>query len=148
MTRLRSIPEIYRDLMYPVVAISVFLGTWEAYVRISGIPNYILPGPSEILYSLFGYAAALYGHSLVTGYEVLLGYACSVVLGGLFAVMVVWSSTLDKSLMPLFLFSQTVSKIAVAPLFVVWLGFGLAPKVLVAFLISFFPIFISTTAGL
>jgi NitT/TauT family transport system permease protein len=148
MARPRSNPEIYLDLLYPVAAISVFLGTWEGYVRLSGIPNYILPGPSEILLSLFEYAATLYEHSLVTGYEVLLGYACSIVLGGLFAVMVVWSSTLDKSLMPLFLFSQTVSKIAVAPLFVVWLGFGLAPKVLVAFLISFFPVFISTTAGL
>ena len=134
--------------MYPVVAISAFLASWEAYVRISGIPNYILPGPSEILLSLVEYAATLYQHSLVTGYEVLLGYACSIVLGGLFAILVVWSSTLDKALMPLFLFSQTVSKIAVAPLFVVWLGFGLAPKVLVAFLISFFPVFISTTAGL
>jgi NitT/TauT family transport system permease protein len=148
IARQRWTPEIYLDLLYPAIAIVLFLAAWEAYVRVSGIPNYILPAPSEIVRGVFDHGQSLYRHSLVTGYEVVLGYGCSIVLGGLFAIVVVWSSTMDKALMPLFLFSQTVSKIAVAPLFVVWLGFGLAPKVLVAFLISFFPVFISTTAGL
>lgn len=126
----------------------MFFLLWEGYVRLSGIQNYILPGPTEILGALAKQRAKLLSHASVTSYEIVLGYGCSIVLGSLFALVVVWSSALDKSLMPLFLFSQTVSKVAVAPLFVIWFGFGLLPKILVSFLISFFPIFISTAAGL
>lgn len=140
--------ERYFDLLYPIVALVCFFLLWEAYVRITGIQNFILPGPLEILRALAEQRGKLLSHTLVTAYEILLGYSCSVVLGTLFAILVVWSSTLDKALMPLFFFSQTVSKIAVAPLFIIWFGFGLLPKVLVSFLISFFPIFISTVAGL
>ena len=136
------------DLLYPVLALGLFLALWEGYVRVSGIPNYILPGPGEIFQGFFKHQQNLFSHGPITLYEILLGYASSLIFGGLFAVFVVWSSTLDKSVTPLLFFSQTVSKIAVAPLFVIWFGFGLLPKVLVSFLIAFFPVFISTTAGL
>lgn len=138
----------YLEILCPAVALSLFFVLWEGYVRWSGMQNYILPGPIEILRALADQRHELYGHMLVTGYEILLGYGCSIVFGSLFAILVVWSSVLDKSLMPLFFFSQTVSKVAVAPLFIIWFGFGILPKVLVSFLISFFPIFISTAAGL
>lgn len=136
------------DILCPAAAIILFFLLWEGYVRFTGIQNYILPGPTEILGALAEQRAKLLSHASVTGYEILLGYGCSIVLGSLFALVVVWSATLDKALMPLFFFSQTVSKVAVAPLFVIWFGFGLAPKIMVSFLISFFPVFISTTAGL
>lgn len=136
------------DLFYPILALGLFLTLWEGYVHFSQIPNYILPGPREIFQGLFKHQQNLFSHGPVTVYEILLGYACSLIIGGFFAVIVVWSSTLDKSITPLLFFSQTVSKIAVAPLFVIWLGFGLLPKVLISFLIAFFPIFIATTAGL
>lgn len=136
------------DLFYPILALGLFLTLWEGYVHISGIPNYILPGPREIFLGIFKHQHNLLSHGPITAYEILLGYACSLIFGGLFAVIVVWSSTLDKAITPLLFFSQTVSKIAIAPLFVIWFGFGLLPKVLVSFLIAFFPIFISTAAGL
>lgn len=136
------------DLFYPILALGLFLTLWEGYVHFSQIPNYILPGPREIFQGFFKHQQSLFSHGPITVYEILLGYVSSLILGGLFAVFVVWSSTLDKAVTPLLFFSQTVSKIAVAPLFVIWFGFGLLPKVLVAFLIAFFPIFISTTAGL
>ena len=140
--------ERYFDILCPTVALILFFSLWEGYVRLSGIQNYILPGPLEILQGLVEHRGKLVSHSLVTAFEMLLGYSCSIIFGSLFAFLVVRSSTLDKALMPLFFFSQTVSKIAIAPLFVIWLGFGILPKVLVSFLISFFPIFISTSAGL
>jgi NitT/TauT family transport system permease protein len=136
------------DLFYPILALGLFLALWEGYVRLSGIPNYILPGPGEIFRGIFKHQDHLLSHAPITLYEILLGYGCSLVLGGLFAVIVVWSATLDRAITPLLFFSQTVSKIAIAPLFVIWFGFGLLPKVLVSFLIAFFPIFISTAAGL
>ncbi|MCZ6622243.1 MAG: ABC transporter permease [Deltaproteobacteria bacterium] len=140
--------ERYFDFLCPAVALILFFSLWEGYVRLSGIQNYILPGPLEILQGLVEHRGKLVSHSLVTAFEMLLGYSCSIIFGSLFAFLVVRSSTLDKALMPLFFFSQTVSKIAIAPLFVIWFGFGILPKVLVSFLISFFPIFISTSAGL
>lgn len=136
------------DLLYPVLALGLFLALWEGYVHVSQIPNYILPGPREIVRGFFDHRHDLFSHGPITVYEVLLGYGSSLILGGLFAVIAVWSSTLDKALTPLLFFSQTVSKIAIAPLFVIWFGFGLLPKVLVSFLIAFFPVFIATTAGL
>lgn len=136
------------DLFYPLLALGLFLALWEGYVYVSQIPNYILPGPREIVQGFVAHRHELFAHGPITVYEVLLGYGSSLVFGGLFAVVVVWSSTLDKAITPLLFFSQTVSKIAIAPLFVIWFGFGLLPKVLVSFLIAFFPVFISTATGL
>ncbi|MBI3079665.1 MAG: ABC transporter permease [Deltaproteobacteria bacterium] len=135
-------------MAYPVGAIIGVLLLWQAATALLTIPPYILPSPLKILLRMGQRAGLLLGHTWVTTYEILLGYACSLVLGGAFAVLVVVSPTLDRALMPLFLLSQTVSKIAIAPLFVIWLGFGLPPKIAVSFLISFFPVFISTATGL
>jgi len=107
--------ERYFDFLCPSVALILFFSLWEGYVRLSGIQNYILPGPLEILQGLVEHRGKLVSHSLVTAFEMLLGYSCSIIFGSLFAFLVVRSSTLDKALMPLFFFSQTVSKIAIAP---------------------------------
>ncbi len=138
----------WREAAYPLGAVLGFLLVWQAATGLFAIPSYILPSPLQVLLRMGEKAGPLVAHAWVTTYEVLLGYACSIVLGAAFAVLVVASPSLDRALMPLFLLSQTVSKIAVAPLFVIWLGFGLPPKIAVSFLISFFPVFISTAAGL
>lgn len=90
----------------------------------------------------------LWQHSLVTINEVVLGFALSVVVGVPLAVLIVASRFLDRILYPYLVASQAVPKIALAPLFVVWVGFGTLPKVLMAFLISFFPVVVDTIVGL
>ncbi|SCF11132.1 ABC-type nitrate/sulfonate/bicarbonate transport system, permease component [Micromonospora viridifaciens] len=78
----------------------------------------------------------------------MLGFAIAIVVGVVSAVVMVYSPTVEKSLYPLLLFAQVIPKIAIAPLFIVWLGFGLSPKVVVAVLMAFFPIVISGVTGL
>jgi NitT/TauT family transport system permease protein len=92
--------------------------------------------------------ALLSRHTFVTVYETVIGFVLSVLLGIIAAVAIVYSPTIEKTLYPILLFAQVIPKIAIAPLFVVWLGFGIAPKILVAVLIAFFPVVISGVAGL
>ncbi|MBI3024206.1 MAG: ABC transporter permease, partial [Candidatus Tectomicrobia bacterium] len=87
-------------------------------------------------------------HTWITGAEVILGFLASALLGVPAGVLVVWSKTLERTLMPIFVTSQTIPKIAIAPLFIIWFGIGIFPKVLVSLLIAFFPIVISTSVGL
>ncbi|MFC8410056.1 ABC transporter permease [Arthrobacter sp. NPDC057259] len=84
----------------------------------------------------------------MTTLETVLGFAIAFIVGELVAVLMIYSSSLEKTMYPLILFAQVIPKIAIAPLFVVWLGFGLEPKVVVAVLMAFFPIVISGVAGL
>jgi len=107
-----------------------------------------VPSPGATLDVLTGKAGYLWQHSWVTTYETLLGFVIAVVVGVLAAVVMVYSFTVERTLYPVLLFAQVVPKIAIAPLFVVWLGFGIAPKILIAVLIAFFPVVISMVTGL
>ena len=132
----------------PVWGMLTFLVIWEILVIIFDVPTYLLPKPTEIIVSIGDNFSDLLSHGWVTTYEMLLGYLMAIAISVPLAVMITASPRFDRFITPLLLFSQTVPKIAIAPLFLVWFGFGPLPKVLVAFLISFFPIVISTTVGL
>ena len=84
----------------------------------------------------------------MTTWETVIGFGIAAAVGVLVAVVMVYSSTVEKTVYPLILFAQVIPKIAIAPLFIVWLGFGPSPKILVAVLMAFFPIVISCLAGL
>ncbi|MEN3320599.1 MAG: NitT/TauT family transport system permease protein [Mycobacterium sp.] len=84
----------------------------------------------------------------MTTWETVIGFVIAAVIGELVAVVMIYSEGLEKTMYPLILFAQVVPKIAIAPLFIVWLGFGPTPKILVAVLMAFFPIVISGMAGL
>src|SRR5690606_34238215 len=90
----------------------------------------------------------IWHHSWVTTYETVIGFGLAVVIGVASAVIMVYSTTVERTLYPILLFAQVIPKIAIAPLFVVWLGFGMGPKIVVAVLIAFFPVVISMVAGL
>ncbi|MDA0999707.1 MAG: ABC transporter permease, partial [bacterium] len=125
-----------------------FIVFWEIAVVIFDVQKIILPPPSDIAVSLVEDWAYLLKHTWITGLEILLGFLASALLGVPAGIMMVWSRTLERTLMPIFVTSQTIPKIAIAPLFIVWFGIGMFPKVLVSFLIAFFPIVISTAVGL
>ena len=132
----------------PFLGILVFLVVWEVGVWVSKAPAYLLPGPIEIFQTFIKEFPRLAFHGWVTLYEMLLGYALAVAVAIPLAIAITSSDRFDRFAMPTLLFFQVVPKVAVAPLFLVWFGVGALPKVLVAFLISFFPIVIDAAVGL
>jgi NitT/TauT family transport system permease protein len=126
----------------------LIVGAWQFSLSVFEVPEYMVPSPAAVLDMGIQRWSDLAQHSWVTLKEILLGFALSVVVGVPLAVVIVFSKVLERMLYPLLVASQAVPKIAIAPLFIVWVGFGTMPKVLMAFLISFFPIVIDTIVGL
>jgi len=137
-----------RSVITPFVGILVFLAVWEAGVALYKPPAYLLPAPSIIFDTFIREFPRLAFHGWVTAYEMLLGYFLAVAVAVPLAIAITSSQRFDSFVMPTLLFFQVVPKVAVAPLFLVWFGVGALPKVLVAFLISFFPIVIDAAVGL
>jgi len=121
---------------------------WELLARRGDIPTFVLPPPSRIVSFTLGHWQSMLYHAAVTIRQALLGFLLSVSIGIFLGVVIVQSKFLEEALFPLLITSQVIPTIAIAPLLVLWLGFGSAPKIAVAFLISFFPIVINTVTGL
>jgi NitT/TauT family transport system permease protein/putative hydroxymethylpyrimidine transport system permease protein len=124
------------------------LGVWELYVDLGGADPLILPAPHSIAASLFDDRALLWSNFLVTAEEVLLGIALAAIAGLVFAIAIHLSPTLRRAVYPLLVASQTVPIPMIAPLLILWLGFGIGPKLIVVALVSFFAIVVTTLAGL
>ncbi len=137
-----------RRTLTPLAGILVFLAAWQIGVMVYKVPSYLLPAPTEIAQTFISEFPRLLQHGWVTTYEMLLGYAMAVAIAVPLAVAITSSKPFDDFVMPTMLFFQVVPKVAIAPLFLVWFGVGTTPKVLVAFLISFFPIVIDAAVGL
>jgi NitT/TauT family transport system permease protein len=138
----------FMRMLTPIAGILVFLVIWQLGVVVSNVPAYLLPAPTEIARTFIDEFPRLLRHGWVTTYEMLLGYLLAVAIAVPLAVAITSSQRFDQFVMPTMLFFQVVPKVAVAPLFLVWFGVGVLPKVLVAFLISFFPIVIDSAVGL
>jgi ABC-type nitrate/sulfonate/bicarbonate transport system permease component len=121
---------------------------WELAVRLLAVPDYLLPPPSGVAAELVARFALLARHGSVTLGEVGVGLAAAVGGGAVLAVAMASMRFLHRALYPLLAFLQAVPKVTVAPLFVIWLGYGLGSKVLMVFLIAFFPIAVNLTTGL
>jgi NitT/TauT family transport system permease protein len=132
----------------PLLGVLVFFAIWEVGVVVLKVPAYLLPAPSAVFDTFGREFPRLAFHGWVTTYEMLLGYVLAVAVALPLAVGITSSQRFDNFMMPQMLFFQVVPKVAIAPLFLVWFGVGALPKVLVAFLISFFPIVIDTAVGL
>jgi NitT/TauT family transport system permease protein len=133
---------------YPILTVIGTLAAWELGTRLFGVPAFLLPAPSKIVVSFAEHAGLLLKHGWVTTIEIVLGYLMSIVVGVPLALAIFMSPAFSRAVLPLLVSSQAMPKVAVAPLLLVWFGFGLLPKVLIAFLIAFFPIVISTAVGL
>ncbi len=120
-----------------------FIAIWEAAGRLLHLPEYILPAPSMIAAGFAEKWRTLADAALFTAQPMLLGFALAVVLGILIALAIAFSRTVRAVAYPLLVLLQIVPKIAVAPLFIIWFGFGLTPKVLLVFLLSFFPVVVA-----
>lgn len=136
------------NLWRPVLLVVALLVGWWAVTEAELVAPYILPSPGDTWQAAQQNAAYLAQNTWVTTWETVIGFIIATVVGIFVAVMMIYSSSLEKTVYPLILFAQVVPKIAIAPLFIVWLGFGPSPKILVAVLMAFFPIVISGLAGL
>lgn len=120
---------------------------WEYAVWLFGVKEYLLPPPSKVWSEfLKRWDTVLHG-SIVTTQEIIGGYLIAVVVSIPMALLVARSRFIEESVYPVVVFLQIIPKIAVAPLFIIWLGFGIAPKLLIVFLLCFFPIVVSSVAG-
>jgi NitT/TauT family transport system permease protein len=138
----------YGGYLYPIATLVVILVAWELAARAGYFPRYILPSPSGIAARFMQMHAFILKESLFTLQEVVLGFGLSVVIGIPLGMLLVSSHTFNRAVYPLLVASQVVPKIAIAPLFLVWFGFGMLSKVLITFLMAFFPIVIAAVVGL
>ncbi len=125
-----------------------FFGFWELGVRLFHVPDYILPTPSEIIVELTGHPLWYGRHALYTVEACLLGFSIALMLGVLAAVGIVYSKVLESTLYTLLVSLNSIPKIALAPLFIIWMGTGISSKVAISMLIALFAIVIDTVLGL
>jgi NitT/TauT family transport system permease protein len=129
------------------VFVAVFVA-WEAAVHLLKIAPFVLPSPTLILQKMIAQWQLLLESSLATLQEILLGFGLSAIVGVSLAAAVVSSPLMERIIMPLVISFKTLPKVALAPILIIWFGYGILPKVLIVFLISFFPIVISSIVGL
>jgi NitT/TauT family transport system permease protein len=132
-------------------ALILFLATvvlWEAMVRIFSISSFIIPAPTKIVQALIAQWGALMHAAAVTAGEILFGFLVSVAVGVALALVIVRFDWLGRALYPLVVLFQNVPKVALAPIFILWFGYGLIPKVGLILVIAFFPVTLSMLAGM
>lgn len=135
-------------IVYPMATFVLLIALWEVLVPLLKVPNWLVPQPSAVAAMMIEKVVFLSSHGWITTKAIVLGFALSVLVGIPLALAVYASPLFARSVYPLLVASQAVPKTAIAPLFVIWLGFGILPKILIAFLIAFFVIVISTVVGL
>jgi NitT/TauT family transport system permease protein len=131
----------------PVWLLLVLVVAWDIAIRLFRIPPYLIPAPLAVARQLFTEWPMLWRETLPTLYATLGGFAASAIVGVPIAMWIAYSRVVESFVYPLLVFSQSVPKVAIAPLFVVWFGFGIVPKVIAAFLLGFFPVVVSTVQG-
>jgi NitT/TauT family transport system permease protein len=125
------------------VSVILFLVGWEAAVDLLHIPRYIVPAPSAVYRMFIFHFPLIAKYTLITGGETLIGFAIAVVIGIPLSMAVAFSKFLERTLYPSAVTLEMVPKIAFAPLFVTWFGFGFAPKMYIVFMVCFFPILLN-----
>ncbi len=127
---------------------AALLVIWQVLPPVFGIREYLLPGPVAVVRAALSFSIPWHTHLWVTTLEILGGFVLAGVAGVALGVAIAWSPTIARALVPFLVFVNTLPKVAVAPLFLLWLGYGIVPNVLIAALIGFFPVVINTAMGL
>jgi NitT/TauT family transport system permease protein len=144
----RTARRLLGETLIPAATLLAVLLAWEIATRAFRIPRFIMPAPSAILGEGWEWRYRFIGHTWVTLYETLGGFALSMVVGVPLAVLIVYSPVLRAAIYPLVILAQSVPKIAIAPVLLLVLGYGEVPKMVVAFLVAFFPVVVDTATGL
>ncbi len=142
------LPRWVADVAQPVGALVVFVALWEIVCRVFHVRAYLLPPPSAIFTDTAQLAGPVVMHTLATGETVLLGFAASVLISLPLAVLITASPLIANAVYPLLVLTQAIPKVALAPILVVMLGSNALPRVVVTFLVAFFPLVLSIAAGI
>jgi len=137
-----------RRMALPVLGAASFLLLWDLVVRLFHVPDYLIPAPQAVYEELVSFPVWYAQQSLYTAAVALAGFVGAAVFGFLFAVIITESPLLDRIFFPLFIALNSVPKVAIAPLFLIWFGTGAIPKVAIAFLIAVFAVVIDSALGL
>ena len=140
--------SVVRAAWPPVTAIALLLLAWQAAVVIGDIRRYLLPSPIEVAETMIVDWNLFLTEAWPTVYAILVGYAIAIAVSIPIAVIMVYSDVLRRAIYPIVVVSQVVPKVTLAPLFIIWFGFGDLPKILVVFSICFFPLVIDSVVGL
>lgn len=138
---------LYRNQVATALLVVLILFVWEGAVRLFSVHVLVLPPPSTIFFYIYENFFRLLLHTWVTTYEIVVGFAIGAVLGIGISLAMLEYPLLRGSLYPLVIASQTIPKIAIAPLLIIWFGVGLAPKIITVSLLALFPVLINTVAG-
>ncbi|MEY8338779.1 ABC transporter permease [Lachnospiraceae bacterium 62-35] len=140
--------ERYGTHALPVGIFAGLIIIWESVVRLAHIPLYVLPSPTEMLKALYEEAGTLAVHSCVTVFEALAGMGIALIMAVLLGIAMDGFGAVKRGLYPLLVVTQTVPMIVLAPILIIYLGFGMTPKILTVVLMCFFPIVVSFTDGM
>jgi putative hydroxymethylpyrimidine transport system permease protein len=132
----------------PLIVILVLLAAWQVFVVASGVPAFILPAPGRVAAALLNHWRELLGHGAVTLAEIVLGLLLGSALGVASALAIAWFRPARQWLMPILVVSQAIPVFAIAPILVLWLGYGMVSKVAMATLIIYFPVTAAFLDGL
>ena len=132
---------------HAAIAFAVVLVVWEAAVFLLRVPQYLLPPPHMVAIDLAEHWPRVLNHAAATGQAILAGFLLAIAISIPLAFAIAYSRAIERSVYPVIVVLQIVPKIAIAPLFIIWFGFGFTPKLLLVFLLSFFPIVVSSIAG-
>lgn len=140
--------ESIGNKLVPLGFAVLLAGIWQAVVDLGWIQRFLLPSPADVAVTLWKVLPSMAEFALTTLQEALIGFAIAIVLAGVLAVLMDQIPVLRKAIYPHLVVSQTIPIIVLAPLFMIWFGLGMLPKVLVVALVCFFPIVISLLEGL
>lgn len=131
----------------PLIVFALLFLAWEFAVHLTGVKEYLLPPPSKVWTEFLKRWPAVMDGAWVTTQEIIAGYLLAIAVSIPLALAVAYSRFVENAIYPVVVFLQIIPKIAIAPLFIIWFGFGFTPKLLLVFLLSFFPIVVSSIAG-
>ena len=142
--------ERIKDIVYPILTLILIVGVWMLATDYWRVPNYVLPTPAGVLKALqVGYVdGLLWKHLLFTLQATASGYLAGCLAGLVFGTLVAESKTFDRFVYPYIIALQSMPKVAIAPLIVVWFGFGMESKIVIVALVCFFPVLINTIVGI
>lgn len=134
--------------LYSIIFAIIFLASWQFIVRIANIKEYILPAPTDIISEFLKNYRILIRHTWVTLFGTLSGFFIGASVGFLLGLFIVSFKIIEKTIYPFVVGLQSVPKIAITPLLLIWFGFGILPKIIVTSLVALFPVIVNTVRGL